>query len=111
MARKVSFDQVKNKDGESDIRAVSEPVADPVPAEVDHDEVARQHLLEIGKFFENKSEDDLIKDHSMNPIHIHLINEMLDRHSKKKLYLSDGNREMLMLQHRKLKLDRKPATE
>ena len=108
MAREVRFGTVKNAEGESDVRMNAETVPERnIPLTLsEENEISIQHLKEIGEFFKTRREDDLLKDHDMNPIHIHLINDMLKRLEGNKLYLNDGSREMLLLQHRHLKLDR-----
>jgi hypothetical protein len=118
MSKNVKFNDIENADGESDRRAEIETKPDAMPVENEmhpdlasavpakepnKNQVTIQKVDELMSFFRNKKDDQIVKEYKVNPIHIHLINDIHNRvYSGKPVHLSDGNHEVVDLLHKRL---------
>ena len=112
MARRAYFDQNMRANLETIDDEIAQEVSvndgDPLlataipPKEEDRNQIAVSRLMEIEKFLSTRKQDDVMKDYGVNPIVLTLLVEMIDKFHKNKLHLSDGNIEMIALQHKKI---------
>src|SRR6185312_4223473 len=119
MSKKVTFNQIENDDGESDMRMELETVNEEVkqeefainpnlanavpPKEPSSYQMAMDHLSDLAQFMAGKKDDQITKEYKVNPVHVQIVKDLAARKaSGKPFILSDGNKEMLKLLHQRL---------
>lgn len=102
----------RNEEGESGKRmglSVVDDAGDDAAPEPTKHEKAHAQLTELGVFFKDKKEAELVNDHKIHPVHRGLVLEFLEKRDVKgkPLHFSDGNLEMIHLLHTRLRQEGK----